>query len=77
VAPTPEPNASHLSRRQMETVRCPFCVQGDQFRAMLDLTAGMGNVFYCTACRHLIRDDPGFRCLCNNCHTLATRPAKS
>jgi len=55
----------------MEPVRCPFCVQGNEFRRMVDLTGGIGRMFYCSACRHLIRTgEPEFQCLCRGCRSL-------
>jgi hypothetical protein len=59
-----------------EPVRCPFCVQGDGFRQMVDLTGGAGGTFYCTTCRHLVRQgDREFHCLCANCRALSRFPA--
>lgn len=55
----------------MEPVRCPYCVQGNEFRAMVDLTGGAGATFYCAKCRHLIRaGETEFQCLCPNCTSL-------
>jgi hypothetical protein len=56
------------ARWHLEAVRCPYCVQGNEFKAMIDLTGGAGGIFYCTTCRHLVRTgEPEFRCLCPNC----------
>jgi hypothetical protein len=56
---------------QPEPVRCPFCIQGNEFRVMVDLTGGLGGIFYCSACRHLIRrGKPDFHCLCRSCQKL-------
>jgi hypothetical protein len=55
----------------VETVRCPFCVQNNEFKPMVELTAGTSGTFYCTNCRHLIRTgEPAFDCLCVNCRKL-------
>jgi len=55
----------------MEPVRCPYCVQGNEFRVMVDLTGGSGEAFYCSACRHLVRTaEPNFHCLCRGCRNL-------
>jgi len=54
-----------------ELVRCPYCVQGEEFRQMVDLTGGAGGTFYCTICRHLVRrDEPEFQCLCAHCREV-------
>ena len=59
----------------LDPVRCPFCVQGNQFRSMIDITGGSAGTFYCTSCRHLIRkDEPTFQCLCTNCRKLRLAP---
>jgi len=74
----PERTAKTLTRWPLEPVRCPFCVQGHEFRLMVDLSGGLGGTFYCTSCRHLVRaGEPEFRCLCPNCHALASSPAKT
>jgi hypothetical protein len=58
-------------RAQPAPVRCPFCVQDDEFKEMVDLTGGAGGTFYCTTCRHLVRvGEPEFRCLCAHCREL-------
>jgi hypothetical protein len=52
-------------------VRCPYCVQGNDFRLMVDLTGGAGGTFYCDACRHLVRaGDREFCCLCAHCRRM-------
>jgi hypothetical protein len=53
--------------RQAEVVRCPFCVLDNDFRAMIDVTGGAAEIFYCTSCRHLIRTVGAGQCLCENC----------
>ena len=59
----------------LDPIRCPYCVQGYEFRVMTDLTAGLGENFYCPACRHLVRTaEPDFQCFCRGCTNLR-RPA--
>ena len=48
-----------------ESVRCPYCVFGDEFRPMLRRAEGW---FICELCYHVVLpDDPGFRCAGENC----------
>jgi len=62
---------------QLDPIRCPYCVQGYEFRLMTDLTAGSGGIFYCPSCRHLVRTaEPDFRCFCRGCTSLR-RPVNS
>lgn len=61
----------HALRLHREPVRCPFCIQNGEFKAMMDLSAGTGDAYYCTSCRHLIRADASaFQCMCANCRGL-------
>jgi len=54
----------------MTVVRCPFCVLGDEFRAMTG--SGTGK-FVCTKCGHLaMPDDRNFACRCRSCEELRT-----
>ena len=56
---------------QVDPIRCPYCVQDNEFKIMLDLTGGTGGIFYCASCRHLVRTGvPGFQCLCLACKSL-------
>jgi len=42
---------------------------------MTELTGSTGGIFYCPACRHLVRTaEPDFRCFCRGCLNLR-RPA--
>jgi len=60
---------------QGDPIRCPYCVQGYEFRLMTELTGGTGGIFYCTACRHLVRTaEPDSQCFCRGCLNLR-RPA--
>ncbi len=50
-----------------EVVRCPYCVLGDDFRAMLRRPEW----FICEQCGHVVlNEDPGFRCSCGRCLEL-------
>jgi hypothetical protein len=52
-------------------VRCPYCAEGKDFRAMVGLTGGDDGTFFCSRCHHLARSsDPAFKCLCPNCRKL-------
>ena len=56
---------------QGDPIRCPYCVQGYEFRLMTELTGGTGAMFYCPACRHLVRTaEPDFQCFCRGCLNL-------
>jgi hypothetical protein len=56
---------------QPDPIRCPYCVQDNEFRIMLDLSGGVGGMFYCAGCRHLVRMEvPDFQCLCRACMNL-------
>ena len=48
-----------------EIIRCPYCVQGGDFRPMC---ARSGKSFVCVGCGHLsFPEDPHLRCLCQRC----------
>src|SRR5215472_5080852 len=56
---------------QGDPIRCPYCVQGYEFKLMTELTGGTGGIFYCPACRHLVRTaEPDFQCFCRGCLNL-------
>jgi len=56
---------------QLEPVRCPYCVQGNEFRVMTDLSGDARSIFYCASCRHLVRTaEADFQCLCPGCMSL-------
>jgi len=47
--------------------RCPYCVEGDQFRPMLQKP----NWFICEQCGHvLLPGDADFKCGCQRCLEL-------
>jgi hypothetical protein len=48
-------------------VRCPYCLQGNEFRPMLQRPTW----FVYEKCGHVeIPDDPDFRCSCRRCVEL-------
>ena len=48
-----------------ETIRCPYCVQGGDFRPM---SARSWRSFVCAGCGHLsFPEDPHLRCSCQRC----------
>ena len=54
----------------MTVVRCPYCVSGDEFRAMAALSDGR---YICRQCGHLaIPSDKRFECTCRKCFELRT-----
>ncbi len=56
---------------QHTTTRCPYCVEGGDFRSMIDLTDLPGGPSFCTVCRHLANPrEQAFKCLCINCRKL-------
>ena len=56
---------------QPAELRCPYCVEGNHFRSMVDLTDVPGGLTFCTKCRHLAHPrDLTFKCLCANCRKL-------
>ncbi len=65
------------------TLRCPYCVEGMRFKAMI--VQGSGEDWYmCVRCGHLIMPtNPSFECTCARCVTLNSllsirrRPAPS
>ena len=49
-------------------VRCPYCVSGDEFKA---ITAAGDGRFACGKCGHLaIPSDESFKCACPKCFEL-------
>jgi hypothetical protein len=61
-----------------EIVRCPYCVQGSEFRPMIRRS---GEWFVCVSCGHTATsDDPYAKCPCPKCREvtrLATRRRSS
>lgn len=48
-----------------EIIRCPYCVQGSDFRPM---SARSGKSFACLGCGHVsFPEDPHLRCSCQRC----------
>jgi hypothetical protein len=48
-----------------EIVRCPYCVEGGEFRPMLQRSAQR---FLCPVCGHMsIPSQPSAKCACNKC----------
>jgi hypothetical protein len=48
-----------------EIVRCPYCVQGEDFRQMLSRPLGW---FLCPKCGHTVKPgDLQFKCSCRKC----------
>ena len=48
-----------------ETVRCPYCVLGSDFRPMFRRS---NKLFVCVGCGHLASpEDPHLRCTCQRC----------
>lgn len=68
---------------QTMTIRCPYCVEGNSFKAMI--VQGSGEDWYmCVRCGHLIMPtNPSFECTCAGCVRLTSlllirrRPAGS
>jgi DNA-directed RNA polymerase subunit RPC12/RpoP len=53
-----------------QVVRCPYCLEGEEFKPMADNANGR---FMCAKCGHLaIPDQRDFRCFCWHCSELRT-----
>lgn len=51
-----------------ETVRCPYCVAGHEFRPMV---AHVDGRYICNQCGHTTRpEDPTYECHCPRCMKL-------
>jgi hypothetical protein len=49
---------------KIKTLRCPFCVEGGRFKAMM----GRAGWFLCGRCGHIrVPGDSTFRCTCSKC----------
>ena len=49
-----------------QVIRCPYCVEGDDFSAMMP--RGDGQWFWCAQCAHVvIPEQPAYQCDCGNC----------
>lgn len=57
------------SRHKNKTVRCPYCIEDSEFKAMAGQSAG--DWFICASCGHLaLPSSPLFECTCANCERL-------
>jgi hypothetical protein len=58
-------------KQAVSTLRCPYCVEGNEFRPMVGLSGSPDGLFFCSVCRHLANSsEPGFKCVCANCRNL-------
>ncbi len=56
----------------MTAARCPYCVEGKSFKAMIAQGDG-GEWYMCVRCGHLImRTNPSFECTCAKCVSLTS-----
>ncbi len=56
-----------------DTIRCPFCVLGEEFRP-LQRTSQM--IYVCAKCGHTnIPSDPYFECSCTKCLEMRRKEA--
>ena len=54
--------------------RCPYCVQGNEFKLMHHMSGGY---LICDHCGHtMLRTDPTYRCRCIKCVRLKVHPEK-
>ena len=52
-----------------KTIRCPYCVEGDSFKAMMGRAEGRS--FVCARCGHVaMPDDASYQCKCAKCAEL-------
>ncbi len=59
----------------METVRCPYCIEADNFKEMAGHLDGR---YICGKCGHMVRlRDQDFRCACPKCRELNRSPMKT
>ena len=57
--------------QEPKTIRCPYCVEGGQFKAMIGRLGG--EWLTCAHCGHLSKpNNPHFKCTCVKCVQLAT-----
>jgi hypothetical protein len=53
------------------TLRCPYCVEGRDFRPMVELSGRRDGVFFCSECHHVAGpSEAAFNCECVNCRNL-------
>jgi len=49
-----------------DIVRCPYCVEGGNFKAMMGSSEGQR--FLCGRCNHVtMPENPDYQCTCLNC----------
>jgi hypothetical protein len=60
---------SYLPREQNQggnIVRCPYCVEAGNFKAMVTPESGEGHI--CNHCGHIVLpSNPQFECVCDKC----------
>ena len=55
----------------VSTLRCPYCVQGNDFRPMVELSGRSDGTFFCSKCHHVAGSAEGaLKCGCANCRNL-------
>jgi hypothetical protein len=60
------------------TRRCPYCVEGLDFRAMVELSGNPDGTFFCSKCHHVAGSaEAAFHCRCTNCRNLKREVAAS
>jgi hypothetical protein len=78
--PVCQPPVVHVQERPMPTdttltIRCPYCMAGIDFRAMIAHKDGR---FVCRECAHTVRPGvPDYRCTCRPCLNLMRQPSHS
>jgi hypothetical protein len=49
-----------------DRVRCPYCVEAGEFKAMAEVDSAEGHI--CACCGHMVLlSSPGFECACAKC----------
>lgn len=63
---------SHLRRSERAPIRCPYCVEGREFKLML--WRDSEECYLCSNCGHLaMPKHPGFKCPCKKCVAVNLR----
>ncbi len=58
-------------KRIVLTLHCPYCIEGDDFRPMVELGGSLTQVFFCSSCHHLAYSaEVALKCECANCRNL-------
>jgi hypothetical protein len=53
----------------LKVLRCPYCVEGSNFKAMMGRAEGRW--FLCARCGHVaVPEKPSYQCECANCAEL-------